>query len=48
VYTKPDGSIPIVISNNPPAANSTAASRGYNFVKSWPGHFHLILRVYGA
>ncbi|KAG2430085.1 hypothetical protein HXX76_010184 [Chlamydomonas incerta] len=48
LYIAPNGSIPIRISPRDPPANTTAASRGWNWVKAYPGHYHLLLRVYAG
>ncbi|PNW79286.1 hypothetical protein CHLRE_09g409300v5 [Chlamydomonas reinhardtii] len=48
LYVRPDGSIPIRVQVASPPANTTAASRGWNWVPGYPGHFHLILRIYAG
>ncbi|KAG2437458.1 hypothetical protein HXX76_006108 [Chlamydomonas incerta] len=48
LYVRPDGSIPIRVQVASPPANTTAASRGWNWVPGYPGHFHLNLRIYAG
>ncbi|KAG2445174.1 hypothetical protein HYH02_008642 [Chlamydomonas schloesseri] len=48
LYVRPDGSIPIRVQVAAPPANTTAAERGWNWVPGYPGHFHLILRIYAG
>ncbi|KXZ50467.1 hypothetical protein GPECTOR_16g641 [Gonium pectorale] len=48
LYIAKDGSVPVRIQPNDPPANTTAASRGWNWVKGYSGRFHLILRIYSG
>lgn len=48
LYVREDGTIPVRVQAERPPVNTTAEQRGWNWVWSYPGHFHLILRIYAG